>query len=140
MDSDAIIRLILNCKQLKYRFTGVYSADNFPLILQKDSFLITNSENSNEHGKHWLLLCNRDDVYLFADPLGFRLDTYEKINKRLAYAGFGWTEIIQTPIQGPTSKLCGLFCIYIAYYIFSGYYPNIPMIDDQRLLRFVNNL
>ena len=140
MDSTAILLQTMKCRYLRHRFVGVFSADTFPIPLDDNTFIIVNSENSDEEGKHWLLICNKGGIYLFGDPLGLRLDAYKKVNKRLTYADFSCQELIQKPLQPPTSNLCALYCIYIAHYVFSGYYPVIPLIDDERLLRFVKHL
>ena len=36
--------LINKCKHLKYKFAGVYAADNFSPNLKNDNFIIVNSE------------------------------------------------------------------------------------------------
>ena len=70
MDEDDINDLIQKCRKLKYKFWGVFAAKNFPQKLHKNSFLIVNASPSNNPGTHWLLLCNRNNKIIFADPLG----------------------------------------------------------------------
>ena len=130
----------MECRYLRHRFVGVLSADTFPVPLNDNTFIIVNSKKSDEEGKHWLLICNRGGMYLFSDPLGLRLDAYKKINKCLTSADFSCQELIQKPPQPPTSKLCGLHCIHIAHFVFGSYYLVIPLIDDERFLRFVKHL
>ena len=48
-------------------------------------------------------------------------------------------ELIKEPLQKLSSDLCGLYCIYIAHYIFSGYYPTIPFINEKELFRFIHH-
>ena len=139
MDSIAILLEITECRYLRHRFVGVFSADTIPIPLN-NTFIIVNSENSDEEGKNWLLICNKGGIHLFGDPIGLRLDAYKKVEKRLTHEDFS-QELIQKPLQQHTSNLGGLYCIYIARYVFSGYYPVIPLlIDDERLLRFVKQL
>ena len=140
MNSTAFLLQITHCRYLRHSFVGVFSADTFPIPLNDKNFIILNSENSDDEGKHWLLICNKGGIYLFGDPLGKRLDAYKRVNKRLTYADFSCQELIQKPLQPPTSHLCGLYCIYIGNYLFSGYYPVIPLMDGERFLRFVNHL
>ena len=135
MARTAILQQITNFRYLRHRLVGVFSANTFPIPLN-NTFIIVNSENSDEEGKHWLLICNKDRIYLFGDPLGLRLDAYKKINKRLTYADFSCQELIQKPLQPLTSNLSGLYCINIAHYVFSGYCPVKPLIDDECSLRF----
>lgn len=140
IDEAQLLRMIKNCIHLKYKVTGVYAADNFPLSIDQNSFMIVNSDKSNQPGTHWVLLCNRMGDYVFADPLGLPIHLYNHISDRLSYADFNVKEIIKDPLQKPNSNLCGLYCIYIAHYVFSGYYPNIPFIHEEELLRFMHHL
>lgn len=132
--------LVNNCKHLKYKFAGVYSADTFPLTLDRNTFVVVNSDNSDEAGTHWLLYCNRESEYSFADPLGLPIHFYQKIFNRFVFTNFKFKELINHQLQKPTSTLCGLYCIYIAHYVFSAYYPSIPMINEDELLRFVKHM
>ena len=59
IDEAQLGSLINKCKHLKYKFAGVYAADNFPLNLKNDNFIIVNSDKTTQMGTHWLLLCNR---------------------------------------------------------------------------------
>ena len=131
--------LINKCKHLKYKFAGVYAADYFPLNLKNDNFIIVNSDNATRMGTHWLLLCNRNNKYLFADPLGLPLNNYSHVRDRLSFADLGVTEIIQAPLQNFNSNLCGLHCIYIAHYVFGANFPIIPYTSEQELLRFIKH-
>ena len=104
--------LINKCKHLKYKFAGVYAADNFPLNLKNDNFIIVNSDNATRMGTYWLLLCNRNNKYLFADPLGLPLNNYSHVRDRLSFADLGVTEIIQAPLQNFNST-CADFIAFI---------------------------
>ena len=131
--------LINKCKHLKYKFAGVYAADNFSPNLKNGNFIIVNSNKATQMGTHWLLLCNRNNKYLFADPHGLPLNNYPHVRDRLSFADLGVTEIIQAPLQNLNSNLCGLYCIYIAHYVFDADFPIIPYISEQELLRFVKH-
>ena len=74
MDSTAILLETMKCRYLGHKFVGVLSAEIFPIPLNDNTFIIVNSENSDEEGKHWLLICNKGGHYLFGDPLGLRPD------------------------------------------------------------------
>ena len=139
IDEVGLWAIVNKCKHLKYKFAGVYSADTFPIILDRNTFVVVNSDNSNEDGTHWLLYCNREDEYCFGDPLGQSLHLYRKIFKRLNLANFKIKELVEHQLQKPTSNLCGLYCVYIAHYVFSAYYPSIPMIAEDELLRFAKH-
>ena len=122
MDEDEINNLVQACTLLKYKFRGVFAADNFPVNLSHNSFIIVNVSTSQSVGRHWTLFCQRNGKYIFADPVGQNLASYKQLHNRLASSA----DKIQTvyellryqPIQKPESLLCGLFCIYIAHYLF----------------------
>ena len=105
--------LINKCKHLKYKFAGVYAADNFPPNLKNGNFIIVNSDKATQMGTHWLLLCNRNNKYLFADPLGLPLNNYPHVRDRLSFADLGVTELIQAPLQNLNSNLCLYFSAFI---------------------------
>ena len=135
IDELQLDTLINKCKHLKYKFTGVYAADNFPPNLKNGNFILVNSDKATQMGTHLLLLCNRNNKYLFADPLGLPLNNYPHVRDRLSFADLAVTEIIQAPLQ----NLCGLYCIYIAHYVFDAEFPIIPCITEQELIRFVKH-
>ena len=137
---EGLWELINRCKFLKYKFAGVYAANNFPTRLDQNTFVIVNSDNSDEAGRHWLFYCKNTEDYVFGDPLGLQLRNYPNINKRLAYADLNIKELIDYPLQKPTSKLCGLYCIYIAHYALGGSYLTIPVISETELIRFVTHM
>ena len=84
MDEDDINDLIQKCRKLKYKFCGVFAANNFPQKLHKNSFLIVNASPSNNLGTHWLLLCNRNNKIIFAAPLGQSIIAYRDLYHRLS--------------------------------------------------------
>ena len=51
------------------------------------------------------------------------------------------TQILKVkPVQNQNSKLCGLFCIYIAHVMFAYEYPLMLNMNDNDLLRFANHM
>ena len=84
MDEDKINNLVQGCKRLKYKFHCVLAADNFPLHLVENSFLIVNVSTSQSLGTHWILICQRNGKYVFADLLEQNLTSYEPLHNRLA--------------------------------------------------------
>ena len=140
IDELGLWRVVNKCAHLKFKFERVYCADNFPVTLRENTFVIVNSDISEKDGTHWLLYCNRQNEYCFSDPLGLPLQSYKNISCRVLSTDFGIKEIINYQLQKPTSNFCGLYCIYIAHYVFSAYYPLIPMISEDELLRFVKHI
>ena len=84
MDENEINNLVQRCKLLKHKFHGVFAADNFPLSLSQNSFIIVNVSTSQTIGTHWTLICRKNGNYIFADPLGQNLTSYEHLHNRLA--------------------------------------------------------
>ena len=135
MDEDDINDLIQKCKKLKYKFCGVFAANNFSQKIRKNSFLIVNASPSNSPGLHWLLLCNRNNKIFFANPLRQSIFAYRDLYHRLSDNNAQICHFLEhEPIQSQNSELCGLFCIYIAHVIFSER-ENVK-INDVQLLRF----
>ena len=83
MDEDEINNLVQRCKLLKHKFHGVFAADNFPLSLSQNSFIIVNVSTSQTIGTHWTLNCRKNGKYIFADPLGQNLTSNKHLHNRL---------------------------------------------------------
>ena len=56
MDEDQIYIHVQKCKHLKFKFRGVYAADNYPLNLPVNSFIIVNASRADSIGSHWVML------------------------------------------------------------------------------------
>ena len=126
MDEDQIFIQVQKGKHLKYKFRGVFAADNYPLNLPVKSFIIVNASRADSIGSHWVMLAKRYayPVLYFADPSALLLTSYKDIFSRLQQCTdlYMMMDImehrrdIQSPLQSADSQLCGLFCIYIAHY------------------------
>ena len=138
MDEDEINNLVQGCKRLKCKLHGVFAADNFPLHLSQNSFIIVNVSTSQSIGTHWILICGRNGDYVFADLLRQNITTYKHLHNRLACnAGNIQTvyDLLRNqPIQKANSILSGLFCICIVHYL-SGENGIVKM-SDVELIRF----
>ena len=84
MDEVELNNLIQKCEKLKFKFVGVFAANNFRLPLPLNKFIIANASKENSLGSHWLLLYNYNVLYVFADPLGYPLASYKFIYENLA--------------------------------------------------------
>ena len=150
MDEDQIHLQVKKCKHLKFKFRGVYAADNYPLNLQTNTFIIVNASRSNSIGTHWVVLAKRYayPIIYFADPLALPLTTYKDIFNRLQQCKdleimmdiMEHRRDIQSPLQSSDSQLCGLFCIYIVHYFYSEKFPFIPDVNELELLAFVKHM
>ena len=136
MDEDQIHLQVKKCKPLKFKFRGVYAADNYPLNLQTNTFIIVNASRSKSIGSHWVVLAKRYayPIIHFADPLALPLTTYKDIFNRLQHCEdleimmdiMEHRRDIQSSLQSSESQICGLFCIYIVHYFYSEKFPFIP--------------
>ena len=137
MDEDNLNSLIQRCSELKYKFRGVYAADNFCNQLNRQQLHYSQYSTSASIGTHWILLCQKDQKIIFADPLGQTLSSYKHLQSRIV-SNFNVNTVYELlrnqPIQKQNSILCGLFCIYIAHIIFSG--QKLVKMSDIDLLHF----
>ena len=52
MVEDQVHLKVKKCKHLKFKFRGVYAADNFPVNLPVNSFIIVNATRADSIGQH----------------------------------------------------------------------------------------
>ena len=85
MEENQIHLQVKKCKPLKFKFRGVYAADNYPLNLQTNTFTFVHASRSNSFGTHWVVLAKRYayPIMYYADPLALPLTTYNHIFNRL---------------------------------------------------------
>ena len=141
MDEDDINDLIQGCKTLKYKFHGVFAANNFPEKMNRNSFLVVNAATAENIGTHWLLLCRKKNEVLFADLLGQPISSYKHLYQRIISIANNhniYQLLENQPVQNANSKLCGLFCIYIAHFVFNA--QKLVCINDNELIRFVSHM
>ena len=143
MDEVYLSQLIQNSwRYLQNKFGGFYPADKFPILLPINTFIVVNSENSTSIGRHWIVWGHTKGEYNFADPLDLDLfSQYPNIAKILLPSTVTIRQVLKDdsrmPLQSQNSNLRGLYCVYIAHFLFSTYYPNISFITETDLLRFV---
>ena len=72
----------------------------------------------------------------FADPYGQSISSFNDVYQRIISLEekANYQLLKDQPIQSKNSKLCGLFCIYIAQYIFNQ--QKIVKLVDAHLIRF----
>ena len=119
MYEDEINNLVQRCRNLKNNFRGVFAANNFPLPLNENQFIIINASNENSAGTHWLLIYKYKNIYIFADPLGYPLACYKNVNHTLCHSQHVSTivEILKMkPIQKPMWTLLYLLCSHVTIF------------------------
>ena len=68
MNEDEVNNLIQRCKLLKPKFLEVFAANNFPKILQPNSFIIVSASTSDNAGTHWLLMRQKQEIDFCRSP------------------------------------------------------------------------
>ena len=94
----------------KFDFQGCFASDEIPKM-QKNKFIILNTDSSESKGEHWTVLFREnEDSYEFFDSLGQSPKTYSFQNfpTKCNFA----TKMIQNPFQ----NTCGYFCLYYIFY------------------------
>ena len=110
MDEIYLSQLIKNCARLRNKFEGIYPADNFPVLLPNETFVVVNSENSKRIGRHWTVWSKVKGIYNFADPLGLDLFShYPNIAKRISSVQVEQVLKDESPLQNQNSNLCGFY-------------------------------
>ena len=137
MDNYYIHSIVEQCPVLKFKFGGVWSADDFPKLKKNSTFIIVNASGKKEPGTHWLLLvCTFYDTVLFWDSLGNPIETYMEIYLRCNALYKNINQLV-LPLQGPKSNMCGAYCIYMAHQMFK---PSVSMngFTNYEVVEFVN--
>ena len=117
MDEDDINNLIQSCKLLKYKFHDVFAADNFPVNLSHNSFIIVNVSTSQSIGTYWTLFYRRKGKYIFADPLGQNLASYKHLHNKLASSADNIQTVFELLRYQPNSKT-KLFIVWLILYLY----------------------
>ena len=122
MDEDEINNLVQGFQRLKYKFHDVFAADNFPLHLSQNSFIIVNVSTSQSIGTPWILICRRNGDYIFADTLGKKLTSYKHLHNRLVSSAGNIQTVYELlrnqPIQKKPKKYCVAYSVLILLIIF----------------------
>ena len=94
-------------------YLNTFSKDEMPLIKNNES-LISNLQNSNQSGSHWIALSrNNRNIFIFDSfAIGYIPKNIYDIHKNFNII----TNIYR--IQDINSNLCGLFCIL--FYLYNG--------------------
>ena len=133
-----------NCRT-KCRFVGVFSINNLPKYLTKNSCLIFNSDPTSKPGSHWLaLFMNSNKEMEFFDSFGLNATFYKLTKKNLPkhYS----LKCNKTQLQDLYSTKCGYFCLYYLYFkvrqykmedICTDFFKNNLKQNDNLVTRFV---
>jgi len=125
-------QLSLVCERLdpaiKHFFRGVFSLDNF--ILDGSNYVDSSSNNilifnnriaASRLKGHWLLMCLNSKTLSLFDSFNKEISFYgNKLDEYILGLSSGVTlETTPFRVQG-NSKLCGVYCIFVAHHLAKG--------------------
>ena len=104
-------KFLSTCRLTRRCFHGVFPSDKKPIINSRPCSFIWNTAPSNESGEHWVALWVDDRNYgYFFDSSG--CDPQDEFVQFFAENCSKWKKVLQSPIQGILSNVCGYYCIY----------------------------
>ena len=120
MDTIDLKIIISSDYKLSKTFGGVFAYDRLPSVVRTfPSSYIVNTDSAKKKGRHWIALyfessklCDIFDSYgltPFGRIYSFASDNSETVHYNNLF------------LQDPSSKLCGLYCLYFLYYRSRGY-------------------
>ena len=129
MDNEQLARIISSIGILKHKYTGSLPADMIPETLPAESFFICNTESSKKPGSHWVMVAKKKGNVYFGDSLG----NDPMFHCNIVLKRFDSLKILNR-VELQKESLCGLYCIYFAFSLFSNF--NLYNVDDNFILRF----
>ena len=121
MNGRALDQFLKNNDYTKRYFLGTYPACKVPTSRKKVFCFITNTDEHDKPGKHWVAWFVRGKEVTFFDSFGRSpfnsafphdfIDFSEKFEK---------CKFISNPVQEPGSPWCGLHCIHFIFMMCVG--------------------
>lgn len=119
----------MNTKQIFYAlqknsvtspfFDGVYSLDNLEHIIVRPQMIVVNTAPSDSKVGHWLVFfCQGSQMDLFDS---FGCDEYSSEITNFIYRFSENVNMSNVLLQHKKSNICGILCLYFAYYRCLGY-------------------
>lgn len=111
----------LACQKVtgKY-FDGIFARDTLTDIESSPGLLICNTDFSTQKGEHWILFHFINHHCRFYDPLGMDFSHYGDEFSTFVNRWSTSYEICNVRTQPLNTDLCGIYCLYFAYYSCSG--------------------
>ena len=116
MDSHQLREIIQRDPRMKSVFEGVFARNRVPVMVEKneDRAYIINMDDVDEPGSHWVLAYFRRREGLYFDSFGKPPEShvYDWLKRNAS-------EVIinDRTVQSDRSRYCGLFVIYVLYYL-----------------------
>ena len=111
----------LTCQKIttKY-FDGIFAKDTLVDIESPPKLLICNTDVLSDPGEHWVLFHFIDHHARFYDPLGKDFAVYGSEFVALVNKWSTSHEICDIRTQPLNTSLCGVYCLYFAYFTCKG--------------------
>ncbi len=125
MYASQLEELINKDTQMRRIFGGIYSRDNVPLLskISHDMAFIVNASDSGSAGTHWLLgyIKPSSKHFIWFDSFGKKPSFYGKKFASWLKPLKGYKiEINVKVVQASNSHYCGLFVLYVMYFLSRG--------------------
>jgi len=125
MNTHQLTLLLSRNVATKPFFFGVFAEDTIQLLKISTAaqyFIIVNTAPSKHQGKHWLVLFKPlNGKCIFIDNFGHQPEFYTT-NIRIAFdtmrtqSSTKSYEYIPVKLQSDTSNICGIYCVFFAYF------------------------
>jgi len=107
----------LRCQRItEPYFDGILAHDILTDIEAPFVLIVCNTDVQGGKGEHWVLFHLIGDHMRFYDPAGADFHTYGHEFTDFVSRWSTSYEICDVRTQPPNSKLCGLYCLYFAYF------------------------
>lgn len=101
---------------LSKHYRGVFAADKIPKGLAVKGFIICNTANSDNQGKHWFIVYRSSkSVIECFDSLGITIEKQNVLKDNFQYPGIKKLKFNYTQVQSNETNTCGQFCIFFIY-------------------------
>ena len=136
MNTSQIEKCIRQDVYMRESCLGCFPSDKLPVPTKFPFGLVVNTDKSTEPGTHWLAL------WVDNDGNGEYFDSYgrkppEVIERYLLRHSKKWQCVLNAPIQGHLTAVCGQHCIHFLYQRARGY-PFVAVMDET-VNTFVEN-
>ena len=128
MDNVSLQQIINRIPLLKYWYRGFFTSDYVP-TLGNDTFAIINTQPSNMHGEHWIMIANSRQKMYFADSLG---------RKKYSFLKQQSEQMMPEPLQSHPC-VCGFYTIYAEFHLFNFRQEEITGVQNVDVPSFTSN-